>query len=234
LQHEDIEHEWLSANRRLAAQWGEMTPSFTHVEGNLTAPLQIASFETLKSLLPQNPEFERLLSEQLLKKSQLQLALAQDTPSWRVNAGIRHNNSSDDQALVAGITIPFGERVRNPGRIVTARANLAQIDSKEHATRVRIETTLFVIYEKLQHNLHVIKAVRSEIIPHLKQALNEAQRAYKLGRYSYLELRTVQAELLDAQNELIEASIDARRNMIEIERLTGVRLARPTTTGSPR
>lgn len=233
LQREEIEHELRSTNRRLAAQWGETTPTFARVEGDITALFKIASFETLKSQLPQNPEFARLLSDQLLKKVKLELALARDRPSWRLNAGVRHINSTNDQAFVAGITIPFGERTRNPGRIAEARANLAKTNSEEHAARVRIETALYVMYEKLQHSLHVIETVRGEIIPPLEQALTETRRAYKLGRYSYLELRSVQAELLDAHNALIEASIDAHSNIIEIERLTGVSLTQPTTTGHP-
>jgi len=229
LQSEDIDHELRSANRRLAAQWGETTPTFARVEGDITHLPQMASFEMLKSQLPQNPEFARLLSNQLLKKAELQLALAQDKPNWRVNAGVRHLNDSNDQAFVAGISIPFGERTRNPGRIAAARANLAQTNREEEAVRIRIETALFVMYEKLQHSLHVIETVRGEIIPPLEQALIETRRAYHLGRYSYLELRSVQAELLEAHNALVEASVDAHRNIIEIERLTGVRIAQVKT-----
>ncbi len=228
LAREGIDHERISANRQLAAQWGEVVPTFARVEGDITETLRVASFELLKSRLQQNPEFTRLSSERLLKKAELQLALAKERPSWRLNAGVRHSNSSDEQAFVAGITIPFGERTRNPGRIAAARANLAKTDQQESAMRTHIETALYVIYEKLQHSLHIIDALRGEIIPPLEQALTETLRAYNLGRYSYLEWRTVQAEVLDAQNALIEASIDARYNMIEIERLTGVRL----TTGS--
>ncbi|MBL1259261.1 MAG: TolC family protein [Thiotrichaceae bacterium] len=230
LQREDIEHELRSANRQLAAQWGETIPTFARVKGDITHFPKVASFETLKSQLPQNPEFARLLSDQLLKKAALKLALAQNKASWRVNAGIRHTNNGNDQAFVAGISIPFGERTRNPGRIATARANLAKTSSEEQAARIRIETALFVIHEKLQHSLHVIEAVRGEIIPPLERALTETRRAYNLGRYSYLELRSVQAELLDAHNALVEASIDAHRNIIEIERLTGVRIAQVKTT----
>jgi hypothetical protein len=39
----------------------------------------------------------------------------------------------------------------------------------------------------------------------------------------------VQVDLIEAQNELIDASIDAHRNVIEIERLTGVRVAHTGT-----
>lgn len=229
LEREEIEHEQQAANRRLAAQWGDTTADFSGVTGDVTAPLKVASFEALKSRLPQNPELVRLLSEQRVKKSELSLAQAQDKPNWRVNAGVRHNNRNDDQALVAGITIPFGKRTRNPGRIAEAQANLAGTRSEERAISVRVETALYAMVEQLQHGVHVIETLRSEIIPPLEQALTETRRAYKLGRYSYLELRSVQAELLDAHNTLIEAGIDAQRNIIEIERLTGASTQAKTT-----
>lgn len=229
LEREDIEHELVSANRRLAAQWGETAPNFTQVAGDIMELPSVAPFKTLQSQLQQNPEFARLLSEQRLKKAALQLAHAQNKPSWRVNAGIRHMGSSDDVAFVTGISIPFGERTRNPGRIAEASANLEKIDLEENAARVRIETKLYVIHEKLQHSLHVIDTVRDKIIPPLEQALTETRRAYNLGRYSYLEWRSVQAELLDAHDTLIEASINAHQNIIEIERLTGARIAQPVT-----
>lgn len=229
LQREDIDHEIISANRRLAAQWGETTPTFTQVEGDITRIPNMATFETLREQLSKNPEFTRLLSNQLLKKAELKLALAQSKPSWLLNAGVRHANNTDEQSFVAGISIPFGERTRNAGRIAEARANLAKTNSDEQVVRIRIETALFVKHEKLQHSLHVIETVRGEIIPPLKQALIETRRAYQLGRYSYLELRSVQEELLEAQNSLVEASIDAQHNIIEIEQLTGVRMAQPKT-----
>ncbi len=225
LQREDISHQILTANRRLAAQWGETTPRFTRVDGDVTLLPKITSFATLKSQLPQNPEFARLLSNQQLKETELALVLAREKPSWQLNTGVRQLNTSNSQAFVAGFSIPFGERTRNPGRIAEARANLAKIDREEHAVRTRIETTLYVIHTELQHSLHVINTTRDEIIPPLEQALIETRRAYNIGRYSYLELRAVQTELLNAHNSLIESSVIAQRSIIEIERLTGVRIA---------
>ena len=70
----------------------------------------------------------------------------------------------------------------------------------------------------------MLDALRTAVIPPLEQALTDTRRAYELGRYSYLEWRSVQAELLDAQETLLETSIDAHRYVIEIERLTGAQV----------
>lgn len=225
LAHEDIEHELSSAIHRLAAQWGETTPRFTSVEGDLFILPATLPFETLKTELEQSPGFARLVSERQLKQAQLNLAQSKSNPEWRVNLGVRHFEMSNDQALVAGISLPFGERSRNRGGIIEAQENLSQTEAKVVEFRVRFETTLYVLSEELKHSLHRVNSYRNDIIPRLEKALKETGRAYKLGRYRYLEWRTVQADLLGARNALIESTIDVHLKAIEIERLTGASMA---------
>lgn len=229
LELEDIEHELKSSNRLLAAQWGKTQPEFSAVEGDIFSLPVIPSFETLKARLEQSPEFTRLFSAKRLKQAELKLAEAKGSFNWRVNLGVRHSEESNDQALVAGIAIPFGGRSRNTGGIVEAQAKLSQLNVKENGMRVGYETSLYVLHQEIQHGLHRFTAYRNKIIPRLENALKETRRAYNLGRYSYLELRSVQTELLTARNELVEASIDVHLKGIEIERLTGLRLAQQST-----
>ena len=229
LEHEDIEHELSSAIHLLAAQWGDVDPVFTRVAGSISTTPVITSFEVLKTQLEQSPEFTRLLSDKRLKQAELKLAESQSGSNWRVNLGVSHFETFNDQALVAGITIPFGERSRNTGRITEARENLSQSTAKEDELRVRFETSLYVLYQKLQHSIHRIDAYRSDIIPQLENALKETSKAYDLGRYSYFEWHSVQTDLLDARSTLVEDSIAAHLKVIEIERLTGVSMMQPTT-----
>ena len=164
-----------------------------------------------------------------MKQAELKLAESQSSSNWRVNLGVSHFETFNDQALVAGITIPFGERSRNTGRITEARENLSQSTAKEDELRVRFETSLYVLYQELQHSMHRMDAYRSDIIPQLENALKETSKAYDLGRYSYFEWHSVQADLLDARSTLVEDSIAAHLKVIEIERLTGVSMTQPTT-----
>lgn len=228
LKREDIEHELLSATRRLAAQWGETEPQFTRVSGDLMTLPDTASFEDLKTRISENPDIARFLSKQRVDEAELHLARAQRKPSWRVSAGVRRLEISDDEALVANITLPLALRNRNQGRIAEAQANLAQTNADADAARIRNETLLFVIYQELQHSMHRISTFRDDVIPRLEQALTDTRSAYELGRYSYFEWRTVQQDLLEARSSLVEASVDAHQKAIEIERLTGVRIAEPT------
>lgn len=234
LAYEDIEHELRSAIRLLASQWGETQPGFTHLEGDIFSLPATLPFATLKTQFERSPDFTRLMAEKRLLQAQLRLAESQSNPPWRVNLGLRHIETTNDQAMVAGISLPFGERSRNTGNIIAARENLSQTVAQADALKVRFETMLYVLYEELQHSLHRIDAYRGDILPQLEEALKETRKAYNLGRYSYFEWRSVQAELLAARSTLVESSIDAHLKVIEIERLTGVPMEKLTTPATDK
>ena len=229
LYREDIDHELEAAYHRLAAQWGELSPAFSHVEGDPLNLPTLAPFTELVSRIDQNPELSRYLSEQRLHDAKLRLAQAQSQGLWRFNAGIKRMQSTSDTGFVAGITIPLNRGNNNQGRIAEARANLQRSVASEDAARVRIQTALLVLYLELEHSIHRVDALRDNVIPRFEKALSESRRAYELGRYSYLEWLQAQNDVLDSRSELAEASIQAHLRMIEIERLTGIRLV-PTRT----
>ena len=229
LDREDIEHELRTAHRRLSAQWGEIQPDFARVSGDVHQLPAPDAYESLLARLEQNPDLSRYLNEKRLREAELRLAKARAKPNWQLTAGIRRLERSDDQAFVAGITIPLTTRNRNQGRVSEARARLAMTDADRVATRVQIETQLFALYQELQYSLHRAATIREEILPRIEQALEDTERAYAAGRYGYLELRVVQAELLDTRTALVESSIDAHRHIIEIERLTGTTVTSSVT-----
>ena len=92
---------------------------------------------------------------------------------------------------------------------------------------MRVRTALFEMYEELQHHIHRAETLQEEVVPRLAGAMAEVRRGYERGRYSYLEWRLVQAELLEARSELIEASAGAHRLVVALERLTGEQVAMP-------
>jgi len=228
LNQEDFEHELLSASRRLAAQWGETEPGLKRVNGEILSLPITDSFETLKTRIDRNPDIARFQSKQRVDEAELRLAEAQRRQNWRVSVGVRRHEITDDEALLANLTVPLMLRNRNQGRIAEAQANLAQTNADAIAARIRNETLLFVIFQELQHSLHRAKTFHDDVIPQLELALADTRNAYELGRYSYFEWHTVQKDLLEARRALVEASVDAHKNTIEIERLTGVRIAQPT------
>ena len=224
LVREDYEHVLATAIHRLAAQWGDTSPSFVRVRGNVRSLPKPVAFEVLRDRVANNPSLMRFLSEQRLREAEIRLAQTAARPSWQVRAGIRHLEQTGDRAFVAGITIPLGIRNRNQGRIAEASAALAVTEANRNAERIRLETRLFAAYQELQHALHIAEIYRDDVLPRIETALEETERAYAMGRYSYLELRSAQDDALEARTRAVVAAIEANRHLIEIERLTGTTL----------
>ena len=227
LEREELEHQLRTDVRRLAAQWGETDPQFKRVAGTLASLPTPDSFPQLLSRIDENRDLRRLVSERRLREAELRQAQGEDRPDIRLTAGIRQLQLSDDQAFVAGVSIPLGSKKRNLGRTAVARAEIARVDAEQVAARVQVETLLFALYEELKHSIHRANTLRGEILPRAEAALTETQRAYNLGRYTYFELRTAQNEALLAKADYIAALIDAHRQIIEIEALTGAALSTP-------
>jgi cobalt-zinc-cadmium efflux system outer membrane protein len=224
LRQEDYEHELLSAYHRLSAQWGETEPRFDAVDGSIERLPSVDPIEELLARVENNPDFARFASEQRLHEAELELARSRSRPAWRVATGLRRIEASDDFAVVGSLTVPLRMGNQNQGRIAEARADLEQTTAEAFAARVNIETELFVLYQELRHNIQLAERLQADVAPRLESALADMRRAFELGRSSYLELRAVQAELLDTNNELLEARVDAQQIVIEIERLTGERI----------
>lgn len=221
LRLDDYSHELESAYHLLSAQWGETEPDFQTVAGELSRVPPLETFEALLARLEQNADLEAFVSRTRLAEAELNLARARSRPSWEVSGGLRRIEQSDDWALVGGLTVPLRMGNRNQGRIDEARATLAQLEAAEEAARVRIETELFVLYQELRHNIELAEGLESEVAPRFETALADTLRAFELGRTSYLELRSIQTELLDVAYEIIDAQANALLLAIEIERLTG-------------
>ena len=220
----DLKHEIKSLHRQLAAQWGSTNPRFSSVSGSLIQLPTVIDFETLKAQLKHNPNLSKYLSQQRVTEATLQLAKEQRNIKWSFTSGVRHYAQDNDVGIIAGFSIPLGITNRNQGRIAEVQANIARNQSEAEALRIRIETSLFVFYEQLKHGIHLSELLKEEVIPRLEKALKATYKAYEVGRYSYLEWLSVQNELLDAQSALLNASLFAHQNKIEIERLTGAHL----------
>jgi len=224
---EHLAHLHLTAIHRLAAQWGDTSPSFAAVGGDLADLPVLDSFESLRSRAGHNPLLKRLMSEQRLREAELRKAESEARQSWEVLTAARHLGDTDDHSFVALFRIPFGGEKRNAGNVARARANLSRTGADRATAQVRFETELFALYEELKHSLHIAATLRDAILPNVEIALTETRRAYTAGRYSYLELRTAQDEALQARREYLEILIETHGLAIDIESLTGTALTSP-------
>lgn len=224
----DFEHDQQSTLRQLAGQWGSRAVDFLPLRGDLFAQPALLEFKQLLQQLSDTPRLQRITIQERVQQAAIALARKESKPAWRATAGIKRLENSGDTGFIAGLSMPLSFGNRNQGRIAQLQADIAAERAQSSADALSMETELYVVYEHLRHNLHLIEALRQAIIPSLSAAFSDTRKAYDTSRYSYVELLAVQSELLDAQASLVDASLAAHLGRIELERLTGATVTSTT------
>lgn len=225
LDREDVEHELLVSRKTLAATWGSSVLDFAAVSGDIKKLPEPGTYAALVAQAASFPMINQFMTRQRVRDAELRLAEAEARQDWRLRAGGRYLNLTDDAAFVAGISMPLGRGSQNQGRIDSARARAAMTDGERVATRLSIETTLFRLHQELVHNIHRAQSMREEVLPRLESVVSGSEAAYSAGRFSYLELRQSQSALLEVRQAYLEENYQAQANRIAIERLTGSAVA---------
>ena len=212
------------AVKSLASQWGEFEPTFSEVQGELDLPTEQINFERLREYLTNHPNIELLLSDERVARSKAELAKSEAKTQWRFNAGIRRYEAANDYGLVAGFTIPLGSPDRNMAKVRALGAEQAAYRADAVATRIRMETELANYVRSYERYQNSVTSLQEKVIPSLKLAADEAENAYKLGKYSFVQWSSAQQDLIKAQETLLNLQFQALLNRVEIERLAGVAL----------
>ena len=192
--------------RSLSIMWGEQTPSFKRVEGDLFAFNKIASFDALAVAIQSGPHINLFAKQSRVQAAQLRLAQANNLADIEWSAGLRRMQGIDETALVAGISVSLFQKERNLGEYEAHRARLDAIElQKQSNLRSLLHSVNQALGEHTRALLEV-ETIQLNVIPPLKEALDLVESAYLEGRFSYLEWVTTRQEFLTTRLTLIEAA----------------------------
>ena len=210
--------------RSLSIMWGEQTPSFKRVDGDLFAFNKIASFDALAVAIQSGPHINLFAKQSRVQAAQLRLAQANNLADIEWSAGLRRMQGIDETALVAGISVSLFQKERNLGEYEAHRARLDAIElQKQSNLRSLLHSVNQALGEHTRALLEV-ETIQLNVIPPLKEALDLVESAYLEGRFSYLEWVTTRQEFLTTRLTLIEAASQVHLSKTEIETLTGLAL----------
>ena len=204
----------------LAALWGETSPKFATIDGDLFHFGTDVEFEMLYAKMEKNPAIQIFAAENRLKEAEVRLAQTQSKADISWSVGARRFQESDTSALVAGFSMPLFSSKRSAGEISTALAQRNEILVQKDVALLNMHTQLFRAFHNRKQAILTTKALQNTIIPALAAALKETESAYERGRYSYLEYVSARQELLGARRTLIESASSALTYGAEIEQLT--------------
>jgi cobalt-zinc-cadmium efflux system outer membrane protein len=221
-----------SARKQLAATWGESQPviggqPFGEVRADLFTLPPTGDFAELAARLGTNPNFLRFASEARLRDAEMRLASTRRRPDFTLGAGVRHLESTNDQAFVTSFSMPLSFGHRAESFVTEAQANRERVDAERRIAEVKAQATLYELHRQLTRAVLEARTLKDDIQPRSAEALRETEYAYGRGRYGYLELVDAQREYLSVQASLIDAAASAHILRAEIERLTGAPITAP-------
>lgn len=208
----------------LAALWGGDTTAFRVDSAELYRFPPSAGFAELYTRAQRNPAIARFASKDRLRAAELRLAETESTPNIGWSAGVRHSREIDETTLVAGVELPLFPERRNAGAVATALAERQQVAAEREAALLRLKSRLYRAVSGREQALAAVKTLRDEVVPTLREALAEVERAYRRGRYAYLEWVSAREELISARRAKIEAAAAVLRYGAEIEQMTAAPL----------
>lgn len=213
----DAEAAW----RRLALLWGSDggdPPPMT--AGAITRLPDIAAIESLLAMIDDTPALARFADEQRVREARLRLAETQRTPDVEWQVGVRRLQADGDMALMAGFSVPLGSRSRAEPGIRAARAELAALSIEREVDGLGLRAALLEAHGRYLAARTEVTRIDADLLPLLERTERAADAAYRAGALPWLEWAQVQADIVALHNERLSAALDARRALIEIQRLT--------------
>ncbi len=229
LEEARVKRALIISKQNLATLWGSANPLFSSVSGNLFVTQKLPEFSEIQTRLKNNPDLARWEAEIERYRKAISLAKAKKIPDVTVMAGARYFADQDDFAAVAGFSVPLFIFDNKQYGVDEANLLLTQGLQKFQAAGVEIRAALVENYQQVQMSEIEIAAIKNEVLPSAKAALESAKTAYRLGKIGSLDLLDAQRTLFQTSVQQLEALVSYHLNVARIERLIGGAL-NPATT----
>jgi cobalt-zinc-cadmium efflux system outer membrane protein len=138
-----------------------------------------------------------------------------------VSAGLRHARENGATGVIVGLSVPLPIFDRNQGAILEAQKIAAAGDFDLKSETVRTASDLRDAYEDMAAAIETVRKLKTELLPAAEEGLEMANKAYRLGRLSYLEVLDAQRTYFDAQEEFIKSLTTFHTARARAERLIG-------------
>ncbi len=204
----------------LGAQWNDENARPHAVLALKDLPVA-ATYESMTAKLELLPDLARFASEARLHEAQLRLRRAEAVTDLRWSVGLRRYGSSDDEALIAGISMPLGGARRAATAVRIAELESEQVSPRQQGRVLALRPLLFSQVQLLANTQARVSAIASVELPKAREMLALIERGYQIGRFPYRELALARNRIFELEAAGLDGAEQYHLTSIEVERLTG-------------
>lgn len=209
------------AQAELAALWGESETNIGMVQ-DIGLPHTLLPLDTLLNYVPQSPIMQHALAQTQSSYNQVLTNRSEVWPDLNVGVGLRHFQQSQDNALVAGVSMPLPIFDRNQGNVQSSLANYSEKLTSQKATCISVKKQIYILFQKASQTNFEMNLLHDQLIPKASSAFDLAKKGYIQGRFSYLDLLNAQQRLIDERYRYWQVHGVHDKTLIEIYAMLGL------------
>lgn len=206
--------------KALTGLWGGAPASFSFDTSDFFN-VERPEFSEIENTALSNPDLKIIEAEVGIAKASLNKERTLAIPDITLQAGVRDSRDSKEQSFLAGVSIPFPVFNRNQGSILKAGHEVTKAEHEKAAAMNVLDLSLIKAKNAQEIAYSEISSLEKNILPSAEKAFTQARKAYRAGRFSYLEVLDAQRTLSEVQLQRINALKDYHAAKADIDRLTG-------------
>ncbi len=164
-------------------------------------------------------------AERQVSSARVTLEQARAVQDPTLQLGMRHLNSNNEVALVAGVSFPLAFFNTNTANIARARAEGRAAEQDVAAAKIAWERAFFQLRARLDAHATEARRLESDTIPGADKTLRLVRDTFDRGAFSYLEVTEAEKALADARARRIEVLKLYHLDMARLKRLLGSHIA---------
>ena len=225
IESEKAKRELKDARRNLSVTWGSTTPQYESVLGDLFSVFPVPTLENVMGRITNNPDLARWATELDQRQAVLDSELAKSIPNVTLQGGFRRLETTNDNAITFGISIPLQLFNQNQGRIEEARHRLGKVQAQKRVTTISVRNKLSEAYNTLVFSNSQVIWIKTQILPGAQKAFDGVNEGYRFGKFGYLDVLDSQKIFFKAKSQYLDSLANYHMAIADIERLTGEPLA---------
>ena len=191
--------------------------------GNMPEVVTIPAVKDLRQMaLVKHPELKALLITEKVSEARVKLAEREYYPDFRINAGYNSLWAQEEKRYTVGmgINIPLAFSKRS-ARVREKRARNQQLKWQLVEKKAEIAGAVQQAYNGAQESRHVLQLYRQKLLPLAEENLQAAKSDYQSGKGNFLDLVSVEKNLIQTQLNQAQAQADYFSRLAVLARHVG-------------
>jgi len=209
------------ARHALAALWGDATPRFRVVSGDIGAVPARGAAEDLLRALEQAPALRMAQIEATRRKALIEVEKGRGVPDLTLNLGVKRDNELGRNQAVIGFSMPLPVFDRNQGAVYEASKRADQAADEVLSARMRLAAELQQASTQLAVAQASLQALRDTVLPAAQEAEASASKGFEAGKFGFLDVVDARRALFQARARYLATLSTAYQAAAAIDRVLG-------------